>query len=122
MVGTGLGALGLGYAAGKGAEKENRQTNKLLDSRHSHLAALLSKTAEEIEHDYKPALAAGGIDAAMGLGLGALGQQISKRYLGGKYAPLVIGGLEGTAAMAATDIYQRKHEAEMRALQERLQG
>ena len=122
LLGTGLGALGLGYAAGKGAEKENRQTNKLLDSRHSHLAALLSKTAEEIAHDYKPALAAGGIDAAMGLGLGALGQQISKRYLGGKYAPLVIGGLEGTAAMAATDIYQRKHEAEMRALQERLQG
>lgn len=122
LVGTGLGALGLGYVAGKGAEKENRQTNKLLDSRHSHLAALLSKTAEEIAHDYKPALAAGGIDAAMGLGLGALGQQISKHYLGGKYAPLVIGGLEGTAAMAATDIYQRKHEAEMRALQERLQG
>ena len=74
----------------------------------------LAKQAEEsIPHDYKPGLAAGAIDAGMGVGLGSLGAYISKRHFNGKYAPLLIGGMEGAAAMTATDIFQRKHEKEM---------
>lgn len=74
----------------------------------------LAKQAEEsIPHDYKPGLAAGAIDAGMGVGLGSLGAYISKKHLNGKYAPLLIGGMEGAAAMTATDIFQRKHEKEM---------
>ena len=74
----------------------------------------LAKQAEDsIPHDYKPGLAAGAIDAGMGVGLGSLGAYISKKHFGGKYAPLLIGGMEGAAAMTATDIFQRKHEKEM---------
>ena len=74
----------------------------------------LAKQAEEsIPHDYKPGLAAGAIDAGMGVGLGSLGAYISKKHFNGKYAPLLIGGMEGAAAMTATDIFQRKHEKEM---------
>lgn len=74
----------------------------------------LAKQAEEsIPHDYKPGLAAGAIDAGMGIGLGSLGAYISKKHFNGKYAPLLIGGMEGAAAMTATDIFQRKHEKEM---------
>ena len=71
------------------------------------------KQAEEIEHNYKPALAAGAMDAGMGIGFGALGHQISKRFFKGKYAPGIIGGLEGASAMVATDLYQRHHEKEL---------
>lgn len=75
------------------------------------------KAAEEApEHNWKPAIGAGLADAAMGVGFGALGHQISKRFLKGKYAPGIIGGLEGAAAMGVTDMYQRKHEAEIRDL------
>ena len=109
------GLLGVGYATGSTAYTPLSQ--------HPAYAYMDKKAEDEaVEHSYKPALTAGAIDAGMGLGLGALGQQISKRYLGGKYAPLVIGGLEGTAAMAATDMYQRSHEAQMEELKARLRG
>jgi hypothetical protein len=76
----------------------------------------LAEQAESVPHDWKPALSAGAIDAGMGLGLGALGHHVSKKYFGGKYAPLIIGGTEGLAAMTATDLYQRKHERELAEL------
>lgn len=118
-----LGGLGFGALGHYSAEADNRRVQGILDAREAYLRAKMVKQAEEApEHSYKPAITAGAIDAGMGLGLGALGQQISKRYLGGKYAPLVIGGLEGTAAMAATDMYQRSHEAQMAELQARLRG
>lgn len=74
------------------------------------------KKQAEVEHDYRPALAAGAADAAMGVGFGALGHQISKRMFKGKYAPALIGGLEGASAMAVTDMYQRHHEKEIAEL------
>lgn len=123
LAGGVLGGLGFGALGHYSAEADNRRVQGILDAREAYLRAKMVKQAEEApEHSYKPALTAGAIDAGMGLGLGALGQQISKRYLGGKYAPLVIGGLEGTAAMAATDIYQRSHEAQMEELKARLRG
>lgn len=124
LAGGVLGGLGFGALGHYSAEADNRRVQGILDAREAYLRAKMVKKAEDIavEHSYKPALTAGAIDAAMGLGLGALGQQISKRYLGGKYAPLVIGGLEGTAAMAATDMYQRSHEAQMAELQAKLRG
>ena len=124
LAGGVLGGLGFGALGHYSAEADNRRVQGILDAREAYLRAKMVKKAEDIavEHSYKPALTAGAIDAAMGLGLGALGQQISKRYLGGKYAPLVIGGLEGTAAMAATDLYQRSHEAQMAELQAKLRG
>lgn len=76
----------------------------------------LAEQAESVPHDWKPALSAGAIDAGMGLGLGALGHHVSQKYFGGKYAPLIIGGTEGLAAMTATDLYQRKHERELAEL------
>ena len=76
----------------------------------------LAEQAESVPHDWKPALSAGAIDAGMGLGLGALGHHVSKKYFGGEYAPLIIGGTEGLAAMTATDLYQRKHERELAEL------
>ncbi len=82
----------------------------------------LAEQAESVPHDWKPALSAGAIDAGMGLGLGALGHHISNKYFGGKYAPLIIGGTEGVAAMTATDLYQRKHEREMAALKQSQQN
>ena len=124
LAGGVLGGLGFGALGHYAAEADNRRVQGILDAREAYLRAKMVKKAEDeaVEHSYKPALTAGAIDAAMGLGLGALGQQISKRYLGGKYAPLVIGGLEGTAAMAATDLYQRSHEAQMAELQAKLRG
>ena len=73
-------------------------------------------TGDGTEHNYKPAIAAGVADATMGVGFGALGHQISKKFFKGKYAPGIIGGLEGAAAMGMTDMYQRKHEQEIRDL------
>lgn len=123
LAGGVLGGLGFGALGHHSAEADNRRVQGILDAREAYLRAKMVKQAEEApEHSYKPALTAGAIDAGMGLGLGALGQQISKRYLGGKYTPLVIGGLEGTAAMAATDMYQRSHEAQMEELKARLRG
>ncbi len=111
-VGLGVGSLaGAGIAGYKAMKKEAAENPYLL------------KIAEQaIDHDWKPALSAGAIDAAMGLGLGALGHHVSKKYFGGKYAPLIIGGSEGLLAMGATDLYQRKHEKEMAALKQSQQG
>lgn len=122
VAGAGLAGYGIGRLAQYSTEAGNENTLDVLARREARLNRLLTKAAEiavqETPHDYKPALAAGAIDAAMGVGLGGLGYHISKKYFGGKYTPLIIGGLEGTAAMAATDLYQRKHERDIAKLKE----
>lgn len=109
-------ATGLGRAIDHQDVRDNQDEAAALrvsDRIFKESQSLAKKAEESIPHDYKPGLAAGAIDAGMGVGLGSLGAYISKKHFNGKYAPLLIGGMEGAAAMTATDIFQRKHEKEM---------
>lgn len=113
VLGAGTGAVvgglvGIPHGLYNSYRKERELVKNLNESNR-----IMNKVAEDIQHDYRPALTAGALDAGMGVGVGALGTEISRRFFKNKYAPVLIGGMEGLMAAGATDWYQRKHEREL---------